>query len=611
MGASEPPRRRETGTRPDVGPSGKREPAVDLPIARVLPDVNALARPFDYLVPARLDARVGVGSIVRIPLHGRRIRGWVVDRVAHPETDRRLQAVAGVTGCGPSADVIELTEWAAWRWAGPQASLLRTASPIHAVRYVDRMDSSPEPQPSVGTAHSAIALDALEAPVTTVRLPPGDDPFLLVLHAAVRGDALVLAPSVGDAAYLAARLRHAGHRVALLPDDWAMAAAGGCVAVGPRRAAWAPRPRLGAAVVIDEHDEAYQEERTPTWNGRDVVVERARRAQAPCVLVSACPSLEALATTRLLTVSRADERVGWPLMEVIDRRHEPPGTGLYSERLVALARQADTDERVVCVLNRKGRARLLACAACSELARCEKCDAAVESSAKDDADKLVCRRCLTVRPLVCLSCGGGRFRVLRAGVSRAREDLERLVGRPVAEVSADVAPGPPPSAPVLVGTEAVLHRVSHAQVVAFLDFDQELLAPRYRASERAFGLLARAARILGGRSDKRRLVVQTRLPDHEVIDAAVHADPARLTVVESARRSALGFPPERALAIVSGEGAGEFTSALRSIPDIDIAGPAGGQWMVRAADHRRLCDALAATPRPKARTRVTVDPLRS
>ena len=43
---------------------------------------------------------------------------------------------------------------------------------------------------------------------------------------------------------------------------------------------------------------------------------------------------------------------------------------------------------------------------------------------------------------------------------------------------------------MIVGTEAALHRVTETDVVAFLDFDQELLAPRYRASEEAFALLA-------------------------------------------------------------------------------------------------------------------------
>jgi primosomal protein N' (replication factor Y) len=201
--------------------------------------------------------------------------------------------------------------------------------------------------------------------------------------------------------------------------------------------------------------------------------------------------------------------------------------------------------------------------------------------------------------------------VLRAGVGRVRDDLERLAGRPVAEVTADLAPGLLPAAPVLVGTEAVLHRAARAAAVAFLDLDQELVAPRWRAGEEALGLLARAARVLGGRADGGRLLLQTRLPTHEVVDAVVHADPSRLAVVEGARRVALGFPPERAVAVVSGEAAPPFAAALASpSTGVEVVGPADGRWLVRAPDHRTLCDALAATPRPKGRLRVAVDPLR-
>jgi primosomal protein N' (replication factor Y) len=357
---------------------------------------------------------------------------------------------------------------------------------------------------------------------------------------------------------------------------------------------------------VDEGDEAYQEERAPTWNGRDVAVERARRAGVPCVLTSPCPSLEALRYGPLAVPSRSEERTGWPVLEVVDRRKEPPGAGLFSSRLVALAREAEADARVVCVLNRKGRARLLACATCRELARCEACGAAVEGS----LNGLRCRRCGTERPTVCLACGATRLATLRVGVSRAREELELLANRPVAEVTADTAAGPlPPGAPVLVGTEAVLHRVTGAASVAFLDFDQELLAPRYRAAEAALGLLARAARLIGGRQGRGRILVQTRVPGHEVIDAALHADPSRLAVVEAARRAALRFPPEAAVAAVSGQAAAAFVEAIGD--RLDVLGPANDRWLLRAPDHEALCDTLAATPRPSGRLRIEVDPLRA
>ena len=290
---------------------------------------------------------------------------------------------------------------------------------------------------------------------------------------------------------------------------------------------------------------------------------------------------------------------------------EPPGLSLYSERLVPIVRAARPGERVVCVLNRKGRAVLLSCAACDELARCEVCRGPLAAA----SDGLQCRRCGAEQPVVCSFCGGTRFKALRVGVTRARAELELLAGQPVADVTAETRPGPPPAEAILVGTEAVLHRVAGAQVVVFLDFDQELLAPRFRAGEEALALLARAGRLVGGRdgaSGGRRIVVQTRLPDHEVLDAAVHGDPARLAVVEEARRAALRLPPETAIARLSGPGGNELAAALRRAgPDVDVVGPAGDRWLVRADDHQVLCDLLASITRPNARVRVEVDPLRA
>jgi primosomal protein N' (replication factor Y) len=531
---------------------------------------------------------VRVGTIVRVELHGRRVGGWVVALAADSEIDGRrpLKPIAKVTGDGPSPDLVELADWAAWRWAGRRGVFLKTASPPRVVRTGAR--------PSHGRGPAGET-------VHVVRTAPAADVMPLVLRTASEGDALVLAPTHAAAARVASRLRAGGIPCALMPDDWSRAAAGGGVVVGSRAAAWAPVPRLGGVLVLDEHDEAYQEERAPTWHARAVALERARRAGVGSTLVSPCPSLEALEAGALVTPSRAEERAGWPVVEVADRRREAPGLGLFSERLVTLARET---RRMVCVLNRKGRARLLACAACGELARCDVCDAAVEQG---DAS-LRCRRCGAERPMICASCGRGRLKTLRMGVTRAAEELEQLVRRPVGEVTAEGTSRH--RAPIVVGTEAVLHRVDAADVVAFLDFDQELLAPRYRAAEEAMALLVRAARLVGGRTSGGRLLLQTRVPDHEVIDAVVHADPGRLVAKERARRAQLRFPPTAAMAAVSGAAASAFVERLRARPDLEILGPADGRWLVRADRHRQLCDALAATPRPVSRLRVNVDPYR-
>lgn len=590
-------------------------------VVRVLPDVPAIDKEFDYLVPAGVEA--GVGDVVRVELHGRRVGGWVVAVDVDPEPGVNLKPLAKVSGRGPSAELIDLAGWAAWRWAGRRASLLRTAAPPGVVR------SMIEPTTGLASGNgarlSADGIDAdwlreaLAAERAVLRLAPGADRYPVVraaveAAAADGGSCLVLCPSVVEAEGLAGRLRREGLTAAAMVSDgrasragageWATAAGGAAAVVGARSAAWAPVRRLRRVLVLDEHDESYQQEQAPTWHARDVVVERARRAGAPVLLVSPTPTLEALAWGDLTTTDRRTERDGWGRLEVVDQRDLDPSTGpLFSPRMVDLARGAG---RVVCVLNRTGRSRLLACGACSTLARCATCDSA---SVDDGSGQFSCARCGTSRPMVCLSCGGSKFKNLRLGVSRAREELEALVGEPVAEVTA--ATDGAADTRVVIGTEAVLHRIPRAGSVVFLDFDQELLAPRYRSVEQALALLSRAARLVerGGSPDG-RLLVQTRSPDHPVIMAAKLADPGRLVASEGPLRAALGFPPAVAMAVVSGAVAPEFMEAFGRPDGVRVQGPVDGAWRLIAADHQTLCDALAATPRPQGRFRVEVDPLR-
>jgi primosomal protein N' (replication factor Y) len=440
-------------------------------------------------------------------------------------------------------------------------------------------------------------------PGALLRLPPALDLAAVAEAVAAKmGPTLVLSPSHSGGLAVVRRLERGRLPVAWLPREWAKARAGGCSVVGARAGAWAPLPDARAIVVLDGHDEGYQEERAPTWHAVDVAIERARRARIPCLVATPCPDLSLLTWRSPLVPTRRFEREGWPIVDVLDRRGDDPRTGLYGEKLVELVRRA---ERAVCVLNRKGRARLLACGSCGEVARCASCGAAVG----DGGEGLACSRCGATRPRVCALCGSTRLKTLRVGVTRAREELEAILQRPVGEVTGDS--DDLPTSRVVIGTEAVLHRASSADLVAFLDFDQELLAPRYRAGEQALALLARAGRLVGGRRDRGgRVAVQTRSPSHEVIQAALHGDPARVADAERQRRSVLRFPPETALAAVSGPQAGELIERLATGSGVEIVGPSDGRWLLRAADHATLADALAGAGRPPGRLRVEVDPRR-
>ena len=393
-----------------------------------------------------------------------------------------------------------------------------------------------------------------------------------------------------------------------MPDMWERAWRNAGVVVGTRTAAWAPISRLRAAVVLDAHDEAYREERSPTWSAVDVAVERARRDGAPILLVSACPPVAMTEGRRLVTTARPVERRGWPNVEVVDRTADDPRTGLFSERLVQVLRSTlePPEGRVVCILNRTGRIRLLACARCGALVRCTRCGGAMTQS--EAGGGLECRRCGDTRPGVCAVCDSSRLKSLRVGVTRAAEELTALTGVDAVEITAQAAPGDVDRARLVVGTEAALHRVNRAGVVAFLDVDQHLLAPRFGAGEETLALVARACRLVGTRESGGRVLVQTRMPDHEALRAAVHADPMVLAVPERELRSALGLPPFGALAVLRGPGAAVYAERLLGGDAVTLSSMDADRWLVRAPDHTVLCDALAAVPRPAERLRVEVDP---
>ncbi|HEX5585665.1 MAG TPA: hypothetical protein VFZ17_00005, partial [Acidimicrobiia bacterium] len=621
-------------------------------ICRVQPDVAAVRRAFEYLVPDELGDVVRVGTVVRVPLHGRRVRGWVLDADVAPDAvdapPARLRRLVSVVSDGPPLEVVALCRWAAWRWAGPVATFLRAATPPNVVAAGPEPDVGAAVYPSRLEPDHPWARDALivTAPSGTVALQP---------LAAPEGSTLVLVPSGADGDVAARALEADGRDVVQLFSDrpaaeltraWDRARRGACVVIGGRAAVWAPVPDLATVIVLDERDEAFDDERAPTWNARDVALERARRAGASVRMITPAPSVEALVALGDLDdhdVAASHQAVGrgvrhgWPRVEVVDVRDQEPGQALVTRELAdALHRAVDAGARAVCVLNRRGRARLLACRTCRELARCERCGATVTEG---DAG-LACSVCATVRPMVCLHCHGTRMRPIKPGVARVRDDLAALLPR-VAVDLVDASTVATPTAPVVVGTEAVLHRVAGAGagdrngegaapvgVVAYLELDQELLAPRSRAAEQALWLLVRGARLLGARpAPPGVLLLQTRVPDHEVVVAAQRGDTLAVARAERARREELGFPPFGGLAALSGDAAAvaHACSALQrgAVQDdaardagVTVLGPVddGRRALVRAATWERLSDALA-TPAVDAahavgRLRVDVDPRR-
>ena len=548
MGAHFTPRRVQGGCQALNQQELISTPSLGRRIVRVVPNVSGVNKTFDYLVPESLK-NVKVGSIVRVELQGRRVDAWVIDEVVRPGLIK-FKDVISLLSEGPSEEVVQLSQWAAQRFCGPVRAVLSSASPSLRIK-------------KLGTRHSGAARKSGQRGVVAeaeelfdnqrggVLVWPAPRPLRPVLESGIsRGRTLVVTPSVGFARTIAQALRREGLSVALMPDDWQRAAEGVDVVVGARSAVWASIPELKSIIVLDEHDERLQDERSPTWHSRDVAIERARALGIPCLLVSPLPTVSATHWAGSQAVRFVEPASGdWPSIEVVDPYsdlgdEEKPQFGLLSSRLIEVLR--DKSKTVVCILNTKGRSRLLSCKACKAIIRCEKCDAAV---IQNEEGILECNRCGAHRPATCQSCSSNALALLRKGVAKMRDEIEKAALRQVVELSAETTVAANAASLVYIGTEAALHRVSSADVVVFLDFDNELFAPTYRAGEQAWTLLIHATRLLKG-SCKALIVLQSQDASNTQYADFVLPDPQSLIEREQKKRKVMQLPPYAAMARV-------------------------------------------------------------
>ena len=575
-------------------------------VARVVPDVTGVDKIFDYLVPDALVETVRVGVRVRVPLHGRNVAGWVVE-IGEPSAGlevKKIKSVIKVLGLGATVEIVNLAVWATKRWAGRMRSFISTAAPETLVKSVPSARYMPRAVQYASDAFEKIR--DFGGGLITVSPLTNLAPFISAV--ACDGPTIVVMPTQHRVKLLAAALRANNFSVAQWPQDWSLAYGGVDVVIGTRSAVWAPVEKFANIVVVDEHDDLLQEERSPTWHARDVAIERASRVGARCVLLSPIASLAARKWAGDRQV--VDTQGKWPEVLIVDRnKDEQWSRSLISSELIAELR--DKSRRVVCVLNSKGRARLTACGSCRNILRCEKCDAALNQS---DKTMLACPRCGESRPVICQVCGSSSCAVLKPGVARLREELEAAANRSVFEVTA-ATESVNERCNVFVGTEAVLHRVQSADTVVFLDIDSELLAPRYRANEIVATLVVHAARLVGRSNQNQRILLQTHTPDNAFLVGLKVGDLNQYFASDDARRSLLKFPPYGSIAQVSGKGTKAFLDSLNESLEysavVQTMNKDTENGLIRAENWQQLTDVIVSAQRP-ARSRLTfhVDPPR-
>ncbi len=550
---------------------------------------------FTYRVPEALEGRARPGAQVVVPFRGRKVRGFLVERVTTTALER-VHEIADVLGAPLfSPHLMALASWIADYYMAPPGEVLASALPGGLEGFAGsraRRSAAEDPVVRMAlperitlTAEQKAAAGEVENAVRARRFAPillhgvtGSGKTEVYLRAAgaareAGGQTLVLVPEVALGSQVVETFRRRfGGRVGVLHSylgvgerrrNWELASRGALdVVVGARSAIFAPLPKLALIVVDEEHEPAYKQSEQLRYHGRDTAVRRAQMLGIPVVLGSATPSLESLANAargkyaRLVLAHRVDGRA-MPTVDIVDLRREGTGTLLSRPLRAAIGARLAKGEQAMLFLNRRGHSHYTQCRQCGFVPECPHCDITLTLHLAPHEWR--CHYCDHRQPASaeCPVCGAALLRFGGAGTQRVERelvqafpqarvlrldtDVARARGRS-AEVLRDFAEG---RADVLVGTQMIAKGLDFANVtlVGVLDADVALHLPDFRAAERTWQLLVQVSGRAGRGRRPGEVLVQSCTPDHPAVAAAVLGDVKRFLDHELAQRRDAGYPP--------------------------------------------------------------------
>jgi primosomal protein N' (replication factor Y) (superfamily II helicase) len=337
--------------------------------------------------------------------------------------------------------------------------------------------------------------------------------------------------------------------------------------VGPRSALFTPIQNLGLIVIDEEHENTYkQSEKAPRYHARDAAIVLAKMKSAKVLMGTATPSIEtyhnALSGKYALVeltelygnIKKADIRFADIKFNVANHMM----TGILTSELVSeLSVLQEHKHQAIVFQNRKGFVPMLECSICGWVSKCINCDIAL--TYYKYSNNLRCHYCGYTQGNIskCQACGNQSMSIQGYGTERITEEIQLLIPElrvirfdqdstrqkhAFKKLLHEFESG---QADVLVGTQIVVKGLDFSNVYmsAVINADHLLNFPDFRSFERTFQLLTQLAGRAGRREERGILLVQTRNPEHDVLQYIKNYDYKGFYNTQITEREQFNYPP--------------------------------------------------------------------
>ena len=345
------------------------------------------------------------------------------------------------------------------------------------------------------------------------------------------------------------------------------------VVVGARSAVFAPLANIGLIILDEEHEQSYKSEEDPKYHAREVATWRASYHGARLLYGSATPAVDSYyhASEENYVLVTVPERIhSRPMarIDVIDMREElaAGNRSIFSRELHhQLEEVVQRKEQAVLFHNRRGYRRMALCRSCGGVMECPECELPLIEHVQSEGkpSRLRCHICGYERdmPPQCPFCGSRYFRFFGIGTEKIEEEcMKAFPEARVLRLDADSASRKGSKAAIvrefsqrqaeiLVGTQMVAKGLDFPAVtlVGVISADSLLRSPDFRGAERTFALLTQVSGRAGRGELPGRVIIQSYVPDHPLVQAVQDQDYAAFYHSEIARREQRAEPPFVAL----------------------------------------------------------------
>lgn len=347
------------------------------------------------------------------------------------------------------------------------------------------------------------------------------------------------------------------------------------VIIGARSSVFLPFQDLGLVIVDEEHESSYkQHDPSPRYHGRDASIYLAKMFNAKVLLGSATPSLESFQNTidNKYGYVRLASRFGdlkMPEILIANTQKETLSksmTSHFSSLLIEhMTKALEDKEQVILFQNRRGYTPYWSCEICGWIPKCHACD--VSLTYHKHINLLKCHYCgYTSAPMgSCGACGSHKLKMQGFGTEKIEDELEKIFPEAkIARMDLDTTRSKHAYSElitrfenreidVLIGTQMLSKGLDfdNVSLVGILDADHLLNRPDFRAYERGFQLMTQVAGRAGRKNKRGKVVIQTKQPEHWVLQLVTTHDTLQFIKNELMERKNFHYPPFTKLIVIT------------------------------------------------------------